>query len=174
MKTQDIPDGIDSYIQKWRGKYKHINYTICFHTSPYMKTGEHPDLYPDEGIWNGYIQIFRNSIPKEFDILIPKIVKYENRKYHKYESLDNIFDFGITYFDLIHDVDSKIIGFEVGNDYCHSWNHGTEMWEVIADVKKAIDNFIDRYPKYKAWSIFNGHWITAKNLEAYNKKQRAK
>lgn len=174
MRTEPIPKGFDSYIQKWRGKYKHINYTVCFHTSPNMQKGEYPDLYPDEGIWNGYISINKQSIPNKFDSLIPKIKRYGKRKHYDYNSLDDIFDFGITYFELMHGVGSEVVAFEVGNDYCHSWNHGTDMLDVVYDIKKAIDKFIHIFPKYKAWSSENGNWIIAKNIEKYNEKMRMK
>ena len=171
------PEEATRYNQTWSGEYKRIHFEVCHWVEDYMLDPKHSDVYPNKGIWNSYIFINKKSIPKEFDSLIPKLKKgYSKRKYHDYYTLEYLFDFkgGATYFELSYNESGEVVGFKIGNDYNHIWSGGEGLYSITQDIKNSIDCFIDHFPKYKAWSIINGHWIIADNLEKYNDKVRQK
>ena len=167
---------IDVYKKEWNGKYKGIYFSICFWKSDYMEKPENEYVYPNKGIWNSYISISKESIPKEFDKLVPKLKKCFKRLMWDYHTLEGIFDFsgGITAFDMLHNEKGEQIGFKIGNDYNHIWNGGEYLEGILEDVKKSIDQFIWNFPRYKIRSIMDGKFIMPNNMEKHNKLRREK
>ena len=139
-----------------------------------MLQSENADIYPNKGIWTSYIYIDKRSIPKEFDDLVPKLVKWGKRESRGYYDIDHLFEMsgGLTFFESARTESGKMRGFRVGNDYNHIWNGEENLDGILHDVKKSIDHFIDQFPRYKVWSVVDGGWVMPKNLDAHNKKAR--
>lgn len=171
-----MQEGIDVYKKVWNGKHKGIQFSICFWKSDYMEKPENAYVYPNKGIWNSYISIHKESIPKEFGNLVPKLTKWRKRFMWAYSNLEGIFDFsgGITAFDMLHNEKGEQIGFKVGNDYNHIWNGGESLESILSDVKNSIDQFIWNFPKYRVRSIMDGKFIMPSNMEKHNKLRREK
>lgn len=176
MTYQKLFKEINRYKQTWSGEYRHIRFSIVFWTNESMERPENSDIYRFKGIWNSYISIQKDSIPKEFDSLIPELQKLSGRLHFRYGSLDDYFNMagGLTFFDLIHNEKGIPVAFKVGNDYNHIWNEYVDFVMILSNIKHSIDCFIEHFPNYKAWSFINGHWVKASNLEKYNDKLRNK
>ena len=171
----------DGYTRKLNGKYKHIMFSIVHWTTPSSLKENLQDIFGyNYGIWNSYIKIWKKSIPRDFDRITPVLKKDRFLgsllKYYDYGSLDQYFSMsgGISYFELQHDEEGIVTGFEVGNDYNHIWNKHTTFETVFSDVKESIDYFINHFPNYKVHSYVDGKWIMAKNIEKYNIKANQK
>ena len=164
---------MEKYKQTWSNEYKGISYEMCFWTNESMRKPENNDIYKAGGIWNSYITIRREQIPKEFNSLIGKIKKWRSYITREYNHLHDIFNMrgGITFYKSIFNEEAKIVAFQVGNDYNHIWNDGHETKESVeVDVKESIDCFIRHFPKYKVRSFIDGAYVMPKNLEKHNKK----
>jgi len=165
-------NGLDT-THVWRGKHKHISYEIKYSTNDYVR--EH-SFNGNTGHFCSYITILRANIPKEFDALIPEFDKeLGGRRYYSNPVCDAVpmRNGGCTFFEVIRaDKDGEIIGFKIGNDYNHSWNNDDSEYfgGVQRDVKSAINDFVEAYPKYKAWSNINGKYYPATRLAYFNAK----
>jgi hypothetical protein len=109
------------------------------------------------GIFNGYIYIFKKQLPRSFKNLLveQRSHKYPSgvKKHWDYGKLENIFDMhgGITYYELLGDEFSgEPTGVKVGCDYAHIWDDERYIDEkqVEHDLKNSVDTFIKHFPNY--------------------------
>lgn len=145
----------------WNFKYKGFDCEVV--NWNYEKPWDgHPS-----GNWNGYIYITRKQLPDRFEELLCKKekTKFSSMPYRwEYYPLERIFEMmgGITFYEVIRDdFSGKIVAIKVGNDYMHSWDTDRhyDVEDVIRDLKKSVDTFIEHYPDYLVWNFIDGSYI---------------
>lgn len=150
----------------WNFSYKGINCEIQHWGVGSMCEGH--------GMWNSYIIINKNQLPKDFKKLLVKSFTnkmFSKRKFFRYDDLGQYFDFhgGITYYSKIRDeFDGSVFAIKVGCDYGHLWDEEAgypyNETTIEKDLQKSVDVFIKHFPKYLVWNPKDGSYVKPKLL----------
>jgi len=130
----------------YRGTHKGVNWEINHIERSY---GEW---------WTYYIFLRKDRMkPEEFKLFNAPLETYDlggkKRKIYGYSKIPDIdLHCGCTFYEKNKDDDLGYFYLKIGCDYNHIWDEekGYCLEDIIADVKKSIDNFLSRF-SYKRW-----------------------
>ena len=163
--------------KKWNLTIKGITCEIIFWTNESMKNIENESICPRKGIWNSYIYINKQSIPRSFNKLVPEIKKTNFGIKERFcdEQLPIEMAYGVTFFDVARKPSGDIVGVKIGNDYNHLWNENQCIDEntIKKDLEELIEKVYKTFPSIKVRSHVDGKYVKFEELEAYNKKRHA-
>ena len=141
----------------WKGTYRGVRFEIA-------RWGVGRDYLPD-GIWNYYLWIPLDMIPKEkHHEFLAKIKKDDKgRINYRYTDLKLLCDLdwhgGITYYSK-HGIDGNPIVIEAGCDYAHIWDDGKnyQLNQILHDCQNTIDELWSAIPDmYRHCSTVGGY-----------------
>ena len=150
----------------WNFEYKGISCEI-------VHWGVGTSLNYGKGIWNAYIFIKKEQLPKDFEKLLvrSRVNKmFIKRKFWNYDGLEYYFDFhgGITYYSKERDeFTGKVMGIKVGCDYAHYMDEQDHHDEIVIqnDLEKSVDLFIKNFPDYLVWRSTDGAYVSPETLK---------
>ena len=136
---------------EWRFEYKGVYCEIVFWSVDGMK--ENLDIYKSGGIWNSYIFIRKDKLPKLFKRASLRLQTKPNpfdkgkpnpRKDSKFDywKLDFEMASGITFYEKMYDVRGKVCCIKIGNDYNHIWNGGEDERLIKTHLIDTIDELL--------------------------------
>lgn len=150
----------ESKLKKWTGTYKGVGFEINnWKIEPNSIEPRKKDC------WTYYLILRIERIPEEHK---PKSYWLRGKKdrnhvmydYYKHPVLPNLdWHGGITWYSKEHGFDGSEKIIKVGCDYSHYWDEGKyyDLDIVKRDVKRTIEEFLERVPNYKYWCCGNGN-----------------
>lgn len=155
-----------NYKETWGGEYRSIHYEIV-----HWRLG-----------WNYYLSIPVAQLPSDIQPqfnLRSRIYKLsDDGQEHitlDYESAPIISDLdwhgGITLYEKQRDERGKVIGYQLGCDYMHSWDEGKhyDLPSVRIDAEHSIDKLWELVPSLKLRCAWNGKYYNQDDVYYTNK-----
>ncbi len=138
----------------WTGSHKGVTFEINKFKS-----------YTGGDNWTHYIFIRLERIPDtvmaERFWLSGEVDSKGRVNYKTWESIINHLEFhgGCTWYSKEQGFDGGNKAVKIGCDYQHYWDEGREydLQDIMFEVEKTIDSFLDIVPDYKYWCCGNGN-----------------